>query len=168
VDSVLEQARHWARKFDAHGSRLQAPIDAGKEGPSLIPALLEILTGRSEYGHPYSSHSRRGAVFALRNIGSPSIVLHTLMSLLGDADGTIRMEAVTGLGDMGPEAIPASERLVELMLDPSPLLREESVQAAWALGLIGGPVAVRALSNEVAGVHRLCRLVAAESLRKLR
>ncbi|MBN1946309.1 MAG: HEAT repeat domain-containing protein [Bradymonadales bacterium] len=84
---------------------------------------------------------RLEALRALEQQADPR-VLDRLVELLLDGDEHVRCVAARVLGSFGSEADPASEFLVELLADRSPLVRQ---CALWALAQVGGDLPLQAL-----------------------
>ncbi|MHB8877721.1 MAG: HEAT repeat domain-containing protein [Myxococcaceae bacterium] len=119
----------------ASGGNLQAAVSRlqflGQE--AFASAALADLLGRS-----VDDRQRRNMVSALSLLGSPAAE-RTLVALLTDSDGAIRMAAVQGLGRMKSRAVGA---ISPLLADKTLGVRKE---AARALGAACDPKAARLL-----------------------
>ena len=69
-----------------------------------------------------------------------------LIQLLQDQKASIRRNAASALGQIGPEAKDAVSALIQSLQDQDEWVRSNT---AWALGMIGIPVAIKAVEGEV-------------------
>jgi HEAT repeat protein len=113
--------------------REEAVIALGKLKPyaeESVPALKKALTD-PDFRSP--THAAR-ALWLLT--GDPEEALPTLIKSMDDL--TYFQHAVEVLGEMGPEAAPAVDRLIEGLSERDP---DDRVAAAYALARIGSPAA---------------------------
>lgn len=113
--------------------REEAVIALGKLKPyaeESVPALKKVLTD-PDFRSP--THAAR-SLWLLT--GDPKEALPTLIKSMDDL--TYFQHAVEVLGEMGPEAAPAVDRLVEALNERDP---DDRVAAAYALARIGSPAA---------------------------
>jgi HEAT repeat protein len=120
--------------------------------PRAVEPLLEALKDPS---------SVSVASLALSEIKDPR-ALPVLLKMLGDESQASREGAATALARIGT---PAIEPLISVLASPNDNVREI---AAWALGEIGDPKAVTALTHLVKDKNMLVRAKAIESLGMIR
>lgn len=113
--------------------REEAVIALGKLKPfaeESVPALKKVLTD-PDFRSP--THTAR-SLWLLT--GDPKEALPTLIKSMDDL--TYFQHAVEVLGEMGPEAAPAVDRLIEALSERDP---DDQIAAAYALARIGLPAA---------------------------
>ncbi|MDA8228829.1 MAG: HEAT repeat domain-containing protein, partial [Desulfitobacterium hafniense] len=108
--------------------------------------------------------NRRVDLHLLSILGQYEAAFQLLLACLGDHDSLIRAKACEALGHLGNKD--ATFRLIQLLLDPVPGVKE---MAAQALGDLGAVSAVRALLrvSEDYGESLAVRAKAREALRKI-
>lgn len=99
------------RKYPARSASVEALALVGP-AKSDVPVLIKLLKD-------IDSKSREGAARCLSILaGNAAEAAPQLILLLGDRESEVRIAAVEALGEMGPAALPALERIRELTRDP--------------------------------------------------
>jgi hypothetical protein len=138
-------------------------------GADAVPALTQVLTDgevreieRTTYGKLYPT------VRALSKIGPAArMAVPALVRVLGDANRSVREEAVETLGVIGPDASGAVVALMGVLTDPEWAVR---TNAARALGQIGkaAEVAITALQKALDDTNQFVRKAAGEAIANIK
>lgn len=135
----------------------------------LVPALVEIIVGKNEYGHPWDAGSRCGAVIALGLMGAEAAsATSVLTSLLTDSVETIQVEAAATLGRIGAAARAAIPALLESLKTSDSVF--VCAEVAHALTVLGEEEAVAGLIDALRDESRARpagRVAAARALGEL-
>ena len=124
--------------------------------PAAVPALIRAFT--DDHSTVVSEAQR-----SLRRIGAQH-AMPELLHALSRRDVRVRRCATEVLRDFGREASGATPDLLELLADRSEAVR---VQAAHALGTVGGPAAVPGLTRALGDKMPSVRAAAANALATL-
>lgn len=140
---------YWVERLADPATAANAAGVIGEMGPEAVPVLREAL---------------RKQPTRLGTVGYEAAVFVKLAAPRRYAPEEIRATAAYVLGQMGREAMEATDDLVEALSDDDPHVRR---RAAWALTKIGRPAAP-ALERALTNSEPVVRIGAAKALAEIR
>lgn len=127
---------------------------------SALCALLQITGGLTAVGSEVSLQEVEELEGHPRTSGYPpapgaGVVAGTVADALADKDSSVRAQAASILGQIGPEAKPQIQRLVPLLQDPELEVRVNTAVALWRIDgqTAGLPVLIAALKRPLRTQH---------------
>ena len=120
-----------ARMLESNTHRRDAGLQAARElaAPSLAPALIAVVNDGSE-----GQRGRAVAALGVLGQGASSEVRHAVVLATSDASSSVREVAAEALGTWGDHSLALRYRLMDLLNDPEPRVRAESVASLVAVG----------------------------------
>lgn len=146
--NALNDHDHWVRALAAYGLRRIGD-------PTTMGPLMDALSDPTQ-------PVRVGALEALMEMVSRETDISPFLSLLADANRSVRSSAVDVLGVIGNPA--ATESLIDLLADEEKTVRG---RAAWALGAIGDPRIVEPFLRVIDAEDGVAAAYAAQHLASL-
>jgi putative membrane-bound dehydrogenase-like protein len=144
-------------KHPAQSVRLVAQRRLAERGPEALPAVLALLTNRTE-----QFHTRAAALWTLDMLDSGKSARTPILSLLNEPDAALRSQVARQLGTRAVGE--ATGPLTVQLKNPDAKVR---FHAATALGRIGDPSAVPELINALAETDLFARYAAFTAINRI-